>query len=103
MAHDGVRKMGVRVDAARYDDETCGIDYARGPWRQRAGRHHGRDALALDRDVPGPDPLRSDHLPAPHDEIDHGAEPNRASSYPSTTRTVGVERPASDIEPRHNR
>jgi hypothetical protein len=35
MAHDGVCKMGVRIDAARHHDETCGIDDP-----GRSGRQH---------------------------------------------------------------
>ncbi len=103
MAHDGVRKMSVRIDAARYDDEPCGIDDPRGARRQHAGRHHGRDAFTLDRDVPRPHALGRDHLPAAHDQINHGRSLTEPPPTVNDAPRSGPDVWASDTEPRPNR
>ena len=66
-----VMQMHVRVDAARHDDVSRGIDDACGGLRQRAGSGDRRDGLAGDCDIAARRRPAASPLAAANDQIEH--------------------------------
>jgi hypothetical protein len=62
--------VDVWVDAARHNEFAAGVDDLR-RLRQDAGRGETDDAFRLDADVPAPDAMRGDNLPAAYQQIQH--------------------------------
>ena len=69
-----VMQVDMRVDAARHDDASAGVDLARAPAapRARPARYRG-DGLAGDRDVALDDALGRDDVTATNDDVEHAA------------------------------
>src|ERR1700730_10566269 len=65
-------EMHVRVDAARHDDASRGVDHALGGLRRkRAGSGNRRNLLARDADVAFGHALGRHHVAALDDQFEH--------------------------------
>jgi hypothetical protein len=69
-------EMHVRVDAARHDDASRGVDHALGGLRrERAGSGHRRNLLARNADVAFGHALGRHHVAALDDQFEHRPVP----------------------------
>jgi hypothetical protein len=66
---DGV---GVGLYATRHDDLPASIDHLARCGRQYTRKGHGYDLLALDSDIPIPNPGRGDDATSLNEHIEHG-------------------------------